>query len=77
MPLIHEGETPSDWKYRIWDRLMHYRKSDRLQCSLKREMIARKMLSKYGYSEEAICYSCNQLIYDKIVRGSDVSVTSS
>ncbi|RHZ49367.1 hypothetical protein Glove_522g50 [Diversispora epigaea] len=72
-PVIHKGETPSDWMKRIWDQLMNYRKNNCLFVSHKRYMVARKILYLWegdlGSAFEvniAICHSCDQLVYSNI-----------
>ena len=69
-PVIHKGETPSDWKNRIWDQLMNYRNNNKLTDYNKRYLIARKMEYVEGFSygiavkvNIAICFSCDQLVY--------------
>ena len=42
LPRMRENETPSDWKDRIWDTLMGYRKNHLLTDYNKRYLIARK-----------------------------------
>ncbi|CAG8773046.1 17344_t:CDS:1, partial [Dentiscutata heterogama] len=71
--VIRNGETPSDWMKRIWDQLMNYKNSNRLNDDKKRYLIARKMVYLYesdlGYAIDisiAICYLCNKLIYSKM-----------
>ena len=65
-PVIHKGETPSDWIKRIWDQLMNYRNNNKLTDDKKRYLIARKMEYLWegdlGHSVEvniAICYNCD------------------
>ncbi|RHZ62035.1 hypothetical protein Glove_344g13 [Diversispora epigaea] len=69
-PVICDGETPSDWKKRIWGQLINYRKNNCLSVSHKRYMVARKMLYLWegdlgsGFEVNiAICHSCDQLVY--------------
>ncbi|PKB95574.1 hypothetical protein RhiirA5_368007, partial [Rhizophagus irregularis] len=69
------NETPSDWKDRIWDILMEYRKNHLLTNSNKRYFIARKqtyLLYQYDVwfgINIGIYYSCNQLVYSKLGSG--------
>jgi len=76
--VIHKGETPSDWMKRIWDQLINYKNSNRLNDDKKRYLIVRKMVYLYesdlGHATGvsiAICYSCNKLIYSRIGRGNE------
>nr|CAG8626686.1 656_t:CDS:2 [Entrophospora candida] len=69
-PVICDGETPSDWKKRIWGQLMNYRNNNRLIDSMKWYIVARKMEYMEGFSygiaievNIAICYSCDQFVY--------------
>jgi len=75
-PVIHKGETPSDWMKRIWDQLTNYKNNNRLTDDKKRYLIARKMEYLWegdlGHSvgiSIAICYSCNKLVYSRIGSG--------
>jgi hypothetical protein len=66
--LIRDGETPADWKNRIWDRLMKYRNGKGYGCGEKNCFYAYKLVTIGGhiYANEcgiAICYSCDQLVY--------------
>ncbi|PKK58015.1 hypothetical protein RhiirC2_763640, partial [Rhizophagus irregularis] len=69
------NETPSDWKDRIWDILMEYRKNHLLTDSNKRYLIARKQTYLLYQCDVwfginiGICYSCNQLVYSKLGSG--------
>lgn len=67
---IMNGETPSDWKNRIWDRLMYFRNNKNYMYSEKDCFYAYKAKSYLVDGQEyvrecgmAICYSCNQLVY--------------
>src|SRR6266487_2529595 len=70
-PVIHKGETPSDWMKRIWDQLMNYKNNNHLTNDKKRYLIDTKMEYLWegdlGHAVEvniAICYySCNQFVY--------------
>ncbi|CAB4416324.1 unnamed protein product [Rhizophagus irregularis] len=69
------NETPSDWKDRIWDTLMEYRKNHLLTDSNKRYLITRKQTYLLYQCDVwfginiGICYSCNQLVYSKLGSG--------
>ncbi|CAG8733540.1 19242_t:CDS:2, partial [Racocetra persica] len=74
--VIYKGETPSDWKIRIWNQLTNYKNNNRLTDDKKQYLIARKI--KYLWKGDlsyavdvsiAICHSCNELVYSKIGRG--------
>ncbi|CAB4382492.1 unnamed protein product [Rhizophagus irregularis] len=74
LPRMRENETPSDWKDRIWDTLMEYRKNHLLTDYNKRYLIARKPTYLYTCDvwfgvNIGICYSCNQLVYSKLGSG--------
>jgi len=71
LPRMRENETPSDWKDRIWDTLMGYRKNHLLTDYNKRYLIARKLTYLYVWFgvNIGICYSCNQLVYSKLGSG--------
>ena len=74
LPRIRENETPSDWKDRIWNTLMEYRKNHLLTDYNKRYLIARKPTYLYTCDvwfriNIGICYSCNQLVYSKLGSG--------
>ena len=65
-PVIHKGETPSDWMKRIWDQLTNYKNNNHLTVDKKRYLITRKMEYLWegdlGHSvgiSIAICYLCN------------------
>ena len=67
---IMDGETPSEWRNRIWDRLMYFRNKKYYTYSEKDYFCARKALPYlidgqkfFPYCGMAICYSCNELIY--------------
>ena len=66
LPRMRGNETPSDWKDRIWNTLMEYRKNHLLTDYNKRYLIARKPTYLYTCDiwfgvNIGICYSCNQL----------------
>ncbi|CAG8734566.1 14237_t:CDS:1, partial [Funneliformis mosseae] len=71
---IKPGETPLEWKNRIWNNLMEFRKEDVLPLSTKKYLLARKVVNWENRSENdhsicepigyAICYKCNNLIYN-------------
>uniref|UniRef100_U9T0D0 Uncharacterized protein n=1 Tax=Rhizophagus irregularis (strain DAOM 181602 / DAOM 197198 / MUCL 43194) TaxID=747089 RepID=U9T0D0_RHIID len=69
------NETPSDWKDRIWDTLMVYKKNHLLTDYNKRYLIARKQTyllyqcNVWFRVNIGICYSCNQLVYSKLGSG--------
>ena len=75
LPRMRGNETPSDWKDRIWDTLMGYRKNHLLTDSNKRYLIARKQTYLLYQCDVwfgvniGICYSCNQLVYSKLGSG--------
>ena len=75
LPRMRGNETPSDWKDRIWDTLMVYKKNHLLTDYNKRYLIARKqtyLLYQCNVWFEVnigICYSCNQLVYSKLGSG--------
>ena len=74
LPRMRGNETPSDWKDRIWDTLMEYRKNHLLTDYNKRYLIARKLTYLYTCDvwfgvNIGICYSCNQLVYSKLGSG--------
>ncbi|PKK62483.1 hypothetical protein RhiirC2_790311 [Rhizophagus irregularis] len=67
---IMDGETPSEWRNRIWDRLMYFRNKKYYTYDEKDCFYARKASSHlvdgqkiYPFCGMAICYSCNELIY--------------
>ncbi|CAB4393492.1 unnamed protein product [Rhizophagus irregularis] len=53
LPRMRGNETPSDWKDRIWDILMEYRKNHLLTDSNKRYLIARK--------QTYLLYQCDEV----------------
>src|SRR5581483_4712500 len=67
---IMDGETPSEWRNRIWDRLMYFRnkkyytygEKDYFCASIALPYLVdgQKLFTKCGM---AICYSCNELVY--------------
>src|SRR5215469_8564275 len=66
--IIRDGETPADWKNRIWDRLMHFRSNKYYSCGEADCFYANKTLTIGGHTYVtpcgiAICYSCDQLVY--------------
>jgi hypothetical protein len=63
-----DGETPSEWRNRIWGRLMYFRNKKYYTYGEKDCFYARKASSVNGIAlfplcGMAICYSCNQLVY--------------
>jgi hypothetical protein len=79
MHYIKNGETPTEWKNRIWDRLMYFRR-EKIHMYEKEDCF-------YAYKESphlvdgqkyfkpcgiAICFSCDQLVYLGISRLSTV-----
>ena len=67
LPVIHDKETPSEWKERISTTMSYCRDNNHFPEPQKRYLRARKMS---GYNHDyaklvniAICHSCNQLIY--------------
>ena len=73
-PYIHLSVADSDWKDRIWDTLMEYRKNHLLTDYTKRYLIAKKPTYLYTCDiwfgvNIGICYSCNQLVYSKLGSG--------
>ena len=81
LPRMRGNETPSDWKDRIWDTLMGYRKNHLLTDYNKRYLIARKPTYLYTCDvwfgvNIGICYSCNQLVYFKLGSGMSISMHS-
>ncbi|GES88723.1 hypothetical protein GLOIN_2v1736264 [Rhizophagus clarus] len=70
MRCIFDTETPSEWRNRIWDRLMYFRNKKYYTFGEKDCFYARKASSHlvdgqkiYPFCGMAICYSCNELIY--------------
>ena len=70
MRFIMDDETPSEWRNRIWDRLMYFRNKKYYTFGEKDCFYARKASSHlvdgqkiYPFCGMAICYSCNELIY--------------
>ncbi|GET02974.1 hypothetical protein GLOIN_2v1736264 [Rhizophagus clarus] len=70
MRCIFDTETPSEWRNRIWDRLMYFRNKKYYTFGEKDCFYARKASSHlvdgqkiYPFYGMAICYSCNELIY--------------
>ena len=67
LPRIRGNVIPSDWKDRIWNTLMGYRKNHLLIDSNKRYLIARKQTYLLYQCDVwfgvniGICYSCNQV----------------
>src|SRR5438552_156852 len=72
-PIIHKGETSTDWKNRILSKsskLIYYRKNNHLSAANKWYTVARKMIYLWeedlGQAETiniALYYSCDQLVY--------------
>jgi hypothetical protein len=65
---IMDGETPSEWRNRIWDRLMYFRNKKYYTYGEKDYFCARKALPVDGQKlfqncGMAICYSCNKVVY--------------
>ncbi|GBC10473.1 hypothetical protein RclHR1_09650015 [Rhizophagus clarus] len=70
MHFIMDDETPSEWRNRIWDRLMYFQNKKYYTFGEKDCFYARKASSHlvdgqkiYPFCGIAICYSCNELIY--------------
>src|SRR6185312_5297499 len=69
MPQVRIGETPGEWKERIWERLMYFRENGLLPSQSKKYLEARKLIrfpDGSSYAPEigiAICFSCDQLVY--------------
>ena len=67
---IMDGETPSEWRNRIWDRLMYFRNKkyytyDEEDCFYAHKALPH-LVDGQTYSPKcgmAICYSCNKLVY--------------
>src|SRR4051794_11506154 len=67
---IMNGETPSEWRNRIWDGLMYFRSKKYYTYGEKDYFCARKALPYLVDGKKifpkcgmAICYSCNKLVY--------------
>jgi hypothetical protein len=74
LAVIKPGETPLDWKERIWERLMYFKNNNKLNGPRNCYLIARKMVGYNVYTPGgraektniAICFSCEQLVYIKL-----------
>src|SRR5947207_2736881 len=67
---IMDGETPTEWRNRIWDHLMYFRNKKYYTYGEKDYFCTRKALPYLVDGQKlfpkcgmAICYSCNKLIY--------------
>ncbi|CAB4495656.1 hypothetical protein RhiirA1_475437 [Rhizophagus irregularis] len=75
MHYIKNGETPTEWKNRIWDRLMYFRREKIHMYGKEDCFYAYKasphLVDKQEYFKPCgmtICFSCNQLVYLGISR---------
>ena len=65
MSQVRIGETPGEWKERIWERLMYFRENALLPSQSKKYLEARKLIrfpDGSSYAPEiriAICFSCD------------------
>ncbi|CAI2192829.1 16662_t:CDS:1 [Funneliformis geosporum] len=67
---IMDGETPSEWRNRIWDRLMYFRNKKYYTYGEKDYFCAHKALlylvdrqKLFPKCGMTICYSCNKVVY--------------
>ena len=67
---IKDSKIPTEWKKRIWDRLMYFRNKKYYTYGEKDCFYARKALPYLVDGQKlfpkcgmAICYSCNKLVY--------------
>jgi len=70
MHYIKDGETPTEWKNRIWDRLTYFRRNNIHMYGKEDCFYAYKASPHLVDGQEyfkpcgmAICFSCNQLVY--------------
>src|SRR3954470_9560385 len=73
MHCIKDGETPTEWMNRIWERLNYFRSIKYYVYSEEECFYATKVAkdnlaqNKFSpYCGIAICFSCNQLVYTGI-----------